>query len=49
MAADGPPKGGYPLAMRPTARDVLGAAILTVLLTALVLLLVVGAWAGRPS
>jgi len=35
--------------MRPTARDVIGAALLAGMLTALVLLLVIGAWAGTTT
>ena len=48
-ARDRPASPGYALRMRPTARDVIGAALLTVILTALVLLLVIGAWAGTRA
>jgi len=33
--------------MKPTRRDVLGAAVLVLLLTALVLLIVASAWPGH--
>jgi hypothetical protein len=34
-------------AMKPTARDVIGAAVLALILTALVLLIVASAWPGH--
>jgi hypothetical protein len=37
------------LGMRPTARDVIGAALLAGILAALVLLLVISAWAGTAT